>query len=156
MKEKYLIFLLIFSIGVFFDFSSLAKENRISKILYIEDSPFYFFENNTLFYFTPPSKEEKTERIFVLVTGYSSSEDQTDDTPYLTASGTVVRDGVVANNFLPFGTKIKIPALFGDKIFTVEDRLNLSKGNNLVDIWFENEEKALSFGVKKTYIEILK
>mgnify|MGYP001116764385 CR=1 FL=1 len=156
MKQKIIIFLLIVSLGLIFDFSLLAKKGGGSKIFYMENSPFYFFQDNTLFSFAPPFQEKKVERIFVLVTGYSSSENQTDETPHITASGTLVREGVVANNYLPFGTKIKLPALFGEKIFTVEDRLHWSKGNYLVDVWFENEEEALSFGVKKTYIEILK
>ncbi len=57
------------------------------------------------------------------ITAYSSTVDQTDSTPFITANGVHVHDGVVATNALPFGTQIKIPALFGDKVFTVEDRM---------------------------------
>ena len=39
----------------------------------------------------------------VWLTAYSSSVDETDDTPFITASGKHVRDGIVATNFLPFG-----------------------------------------------------
>ena len=39
------------------------------------------------------------------VTAYSSTPEETDDTPFVTASGTSVRDGVIATNFLEFGTK---------------------------------------------------
>ena len=60
----------------------------------------------------------------VEASGYSSTHDQTDDTPFITASGTYVRDGVVAANFLPIGTVIKIPDLYGNKTFVVEDRMN--------------------------------
>lgn len=35
---------------------------------------------------------------------YSSTNGQTDGTPYLTAIGTPVRDGIIAANFLPIGT----------------------------------------------------
>src|SRR3989338_6396754 len=38
----------------------------------------------------------------VWVTAYSSSPDETDDTPFITASGGDVRDGVMAAYFLPF------------------------------------------------------
>src|SRR5258708_6536739 len=65
-----------------------------------------------------PPKELKTYK--VRVTAYSSTPDQTDDTPFITASGYHVHDGVIAANFLPFGTKLTIPSVFGDKIFTVE------------------------------------
>lgn len=88
----------------------------------------------------------------VIITAYSSTPDQTDSTPFITASNTRVRDGIVAANFLPFGTQIKIPAIYGDKIFTVEDRM---KSNKKVDIWFPTRREALIFGAKIAEIEIL-
>jgi len=102
-------------------------------------------------------KEEKNtpKRLFVILTGYSSSIFETDDTPFITASGSYVREGIVANNLLPFGTKIKIPEIFGDKVFVVEDRMSDAKGFYQVDIWFPSREEALKFGAKKAYIEIL-
>ena len=60
----------------------------------------------------------------VLATAYSSTPDQTDATPFITAWNTRVRDGILAANFLPFGTLVKIPEVFGDKIFVVEDRMH--------------------------------
>jgi 3D (Asp-Asp-Asp) domain-containing protein len=91
----------------------------------------------------------------VIITAYSSTPEETDDTPFITAAGTPVRDGIVANNLLPFGTKIKIPDLYGNKVFVVEDRMNRRKGNNQFDIWFPSHPQAENFGVKITYIEIL-
>ena len=91
----------------------------------------------------------------VVITGYSSSIGETDDTPQITAAGTTVRDGIVANNGLPMGTKIKIPELYGDEVFVVEDRMNWKKGNYHVDIWFPSYLEAKTFGAKRTYIEIL-
>ncbi len=91
----------------------------------------------------------------VWITAYSSTPDQTDDTPFITASGTRVRDGIVATNLLPFGTKIQIPELFGDKVFTVEDRMHERKTNN-VDIWMETRSEALRFGVAYSKILVLK
>jgi 3D (Asp-Asp-Asp) domain-containing protein len=93
-------------------------------------------------------------RIEVIVTAYSSSPSQTDNTPYLTAAGTTVREGVVATNLLPFNTKIRLPELYGDKIFVVEDRMSSEKGYN-VDIWLSSYQEAKGFGAKRTYIEIL-
>jgi len=55
----------------------------------------------------------------------------------------------------PLGTKIRIPGLYGDKIFVVEDRMNKKKGNNHFDIWFPSKSLAKNFGVKTTYIEVL-
>ena len=90
----------------------------------------------------------------VFITAYSSTVDQTDSTPFTTASGTRVRDGVVAANWLPIGTKVKIPALFGDKIFVVEDRM-AHKNREKLDIWFASTTAALKFGVKYARVEIL-
>jgi 3D (Asp-Asp-Asp) domain-containing protein len=93
--------------------------------------------------------------IKVVITAYSSTEDQTDDTPFITASGKNVRDGIIANNMLPLGTKIKIPGLYGDKVFTVEDRMNRRKSDYHFDIWFPTRELAVNFGVKTAEIQVL-
>lgn len=90
----------------------------------------------------------------VVITAYSSTPGQTDNTPFITASGSYVRSGVVAANFLPFGTKIKLPEIFGDRIFTVEDRTH-EKYNDRVDIWFPSKAEAIKFGSKISEIEIL-
>lgn len=88
------------------------------------------------------------------VTGYSSSVDETDSTPFITASGEKVRDGIVAANFLPFGTKVRIPEIFGNKIFTVKDRMHQRHADK-VDIWFATKDLAKSFGRKKLEVEII-
>ena len=104
------------------------------------------------------SKTNKTEEIkvknkkLVTVTAYSSTVDQCDSTPLITASGTHVHDGTIAANFLKFGTKVKFPSLYGDKIFIVEDRM---KSNYKVDIWFPTRQEAINFGAKRVEIEIL-
>jgi 3D (Asp-Asp-Asp) domain-containing protein len=92
----------------------------------------------------------------VVVTAYSSSVDETDSTPYITASGTFVRPGVAASNVLPFGTKFRIPEFFGNTVFTVEDKMHPRyNGKNWVDIWFESKAKAQSFGKQVVEIEII-
>jgi len=93
--------------------------------------------------------------INVIITAYSSTTWETDDNPYLTAAGTRVRDGIIANNYLPLGTKVRIPELYGDKVFVVEDRMSWKKGNYQIDIWFPSYMEAKNFGAKRTYIEIL-
>ena len=100
-------------------------------------------------------ERESIKTVFVIVTAYSSTPWETDDTPHITASGTYVRDGIVAANFLPFGTKIRIPQIFGDKVFVVEDRLSPQKKYH-IDVWFPSYEEALHFGAHLTYIEILR
>jgi 3D (Asp-Asp-Asp) domain-containing protein len=85
------------------------------------------------------------------ITAYSSSPDETDYNPEYTASGLHVADGIVASNLFPFGTKIKIPALFGDKVFTVQDRMS-TRFQRTIDIWMPSKQKALNFGVAYTKI----
>ena len=92
--------------------------------------------------------------IKVVVTGYSSSPLETDDTPNITASGTLTRDGVVATNLLPIGTEVRFPELFGEKVFVVEDRMS-SRAGYQADIWFPSALEALVFGAKRTYMEVI-
>jgi 3D (Asp-Asp-Asp) domain-containing protein len=101
---------------------------------------------------TPQKKSGQTR--YVVATAYSSTSDQTDSSPFITANGSHVYDGLVAANFLPFHTKIKIPQVFGDKVFTVEDRMN-SRYSNRIDVWFPNRELAYNFGIQKVKIEIV-
>ncbi len=113
-------------------------------------------ENSLQSLSSPLSPEPEVIRtIKVVITAYSSTLWETDDTPHITAAGTWVRDGIVANNYLPFGTKVKIPELYGDKIFVIEDRMSWKKGNYHFDIWFPSYQEALDFGAKRTYIEVL-
>ena len=94
-------------------------------------------------------------RIKMTITAYSSTVCQTDSTPFITASNTWVRKGIVANNFFPFGTRIRIPEYFGDKIFVIEDRMHWRKSNEHIDIWFPTKQEAINFGITKAYVEIL-
>lgn len=90
----------------------------------------------------------------VTVTAYSSTPDQTDNSPFVTANGTYVYDGIVACNFLPFDTKVKFPEMYGDKIFIVEDRM-AKKNSHKMDIWMPSRSLALQFGVKSLAFEII-
>ena len=150
-----LTFLIVF--GGLFRFYSPSEAEGENFTGLDETSSFVILEENTLSSLSnpndPPFKVAKT--VPVIITAYSSTPWETDDTPYITAAGTEVRDGIVANNLLPFGTKIRIPELYNDKVFVVEDRMNWKKSNYQVDIWFPDYHQALSFGVKRTHIEVL-
>lgn len=89
----------------------------------------------------------------VTATAYNSLPNQTDDTPFITASGTHVRLGVIAANFLPMGTKVKIPDYYGDQVFIVEDRMN-QRYDKRIDIWMEGIQEARQFGVRTVAIEV--
>ncbi len=112
-------------------------------------------QENSLLAVSNPITPTKTQKIKMVITAYSSEVQQTDSTPFVTASGDMVKDGIVANNLLPFGTKIKIPELYGNKIFEVQDRMNWRKSYYQLDVWFPKYEQAKNFGTKKEIIEIL-
>lgn len=99
------------------------------------------------------SEPTPREVIQVTVTAYSSTKDQTDNTPFHTANGNEVRDGIVAANFLPLGTQVRIPEVFGDKIFTVLDRMH-ERFDRRIDIWMPTREAAQEFGIRYLQIEI--
>jgi len=93
-----------------------------------------------------------------VITAYNSEKGQTDDTPCITANGfNVCEHGIedtIAANFLKFGTKVRIPELFGDKIFVVRDRMN-QRYPNRVDVWMQEKSHAQTFGVKQASIQVI-
>jgi 3D (Asp-Asp-Asp) domain-containing protein len=102
------------------------------------------------------------EVLLVEITGYSSTPNQTNSQPFITASGEWVRDGIIAANFLEFGTKIRIPEYFGEKEFVVKDRMNSrytfpknDSYDGYVDIWFQTKNEAVNFGRVLTKIEVI-
>jgi len=104
---------------------------------------------------TPEEAQKDNRRTKMVITAYSSTVDQTDNTPFTTASGAKVKNGIVANNALPFGTEVKIPELYGDRTFVVEDRLHWRKGNYHLDIWFPSKKQAIEFGSKTATVEVI-
>jgi 3D (Asp-Asp-Asp) domain-containing protein len=90
------------------------------------------------------------------ITAYNSESAQTDASPCITANGfNVCEHGVedtIAANFLKFGTKVRIPELFGDKIFIVRDRMN-TRYPERVDVWMVDRTDSVVFGVKQAKIE---
>ncbi len=91
---------------------------------------------------------------WLTVTAYSSEPRQTDSTPFTTAWITPVRDGIVALNFLPKGSMVRFPDKFGDKIFIVEDRMNVRYPYR-ADIWMYTRPEAVAFGLKYLRMEEL-
>lgn len=99
----------------------------------------------------PAKARYTTSRI---VTAYSSTVDQCDDTPFITANGTYVHDGIIAANWLKFGTRVRIPEMFGDKVFIVADRMN-PRFADRADIWMAEHDDAIKFGLRRLTIEVL-
>ncbi len=106
---------------------------------------------------TTPEYKVKSTSVHVM-TAYNSEVGQTDDSPCITANGfNVCKHGVedtIAANFLKMGTKVKIPELYGDRIFVVRDRMN-KKHPDRVDIWMKDRASAIKFGIKKAKIQVL-
>lgn len=92
----------------------------------------------------------------VVITAYSSTPDQTSGDPFITACGSRVHEGTFAMNGIPFGTKLRIPDYFGDKIFVVEDRMSARYSSNRGDIWMETREQAKQWGVRTVRVEFVK
>ncbi|MDO8435571.1 MAG: hypothetical protein Q7S89_02720 [bacterium] len=96
---------------------------------------------------------EPTRTKKITVTAYSSTPDQTDSTPFITANGTRVRDGIIAANSLPFGTRVRFPNIDPEKIYVVHDRMH-PRFSQRADIWMASREEAIRFGAQYTTIEI--
>jgi 3D (Asp-Asp-Asp) domain-containing protein len=106
----------------------------------------------------PQNPDEIKWSRHLVITAYNSEPGQTDDSPCITANNfNVCNNGVedtIAANFLPFGSKVKIPELFGDRIFIVRDRMN-RRFSNRVDVWMIEKPDAINFGVKVARIEVI-
>lgn len=94
-----------------------------------------------------------------VITAYTSTPDQTDDSPCITADGTNLckrgTEDILAANWLPLGTKVKIPSLYGDRVFEIHDRMNKRYGYGRMDIWLNTtKNEARKFGVKRVEVEI--
>ncbi|MEX2090943.1 MAG: hypothetical protein WD989_02340 [Candidatus Paceibacterota bacterium] len=101
-------------------------------------------------------KKEIKKILTVTATAYSSSVDQTDDTPCITSTGynvcnktkniiAVSRDLVRS---LGYGTQVMFPDLFGDEVFHIEDTMN-ARFISRIDFHLDSREKAKNFGVKR-------
>lgn len=92
------------------------------------------------------------------ISAYNSKEEQTDSDPFIAANNRHVFPGGIATNILPCGTKVMIPDLFGDTVFTVNDRMNPryhplhpERVDELVlnfDVWLLEEQEAKIIGRK--------
>ena len=108
-----------------------------------------------------PAKRSMT----VVATAYSSEAAQTDSTPCIPAmwkfdlceyfAKTGIEDTIAAN-FLPLGTEVRFPELYGDKVFVVRDRMNAKyNGKSRIDFWMSSKPAAVTFGVQTMKMEIL-
>lgn len=111
----------------------------------------------------PEAKERVArKKIKVLATAYSSTPDQTDSTPCITANGfdlckyydAHAIETTIASNFLPMNTSVRVKDVFGDRVLVVRDRMNERYGYGRIDIWMPTREDAKQFGVQWIEMEI--
>ncbi len=132
-QNKVLMFVLIYIL--FF----LAVSQVKGKEVYIRESP---------------QEEYATVESFIAeVTQYTSSPEETDDTPNLTASGQFTGPGTIAcPSRFKFGTLIQIE----NRIFKCNDRMNIRyRNSNHFDVWTEEKSDALRFGRQKLQVFVL-
>lgn len=114
--------------------------------------------------FPESSTRDARYTMYVVATAYSSEVAQTDDTPCIPAMWKFnlcdyydmygVADTIAAND-LPLGTKVRFPELYGDKVFTVRDRMNRRyTGKSRIDFWLPEKSEAIQFGVQRIEMEV--
>lgn len=119
-------------------------------------------------YTLPPAPQPV--RLEVVLTAYSSTVDQTDSTPFITATGTRVRYGIAAvsrdllKSVLPYGSRFRVvevklnPRTCGglklQGVFIVEDTMHPRKQKQ-IDIWFPDRRQALRFGRCHGAVEVV-
>lgn len=166
----YLIIACVFQFLLFF--SPTLAEEAVAKELSSQEEPVeieliseVFIEPSTERILSGEEIEiEKDRELRVIrrsvhaITAYNSLPEQTNDQPCITANGfNVCEHGLedtIAANFLRFGTKVRIPELFGDRIFIVRDRMN-KRYPDRVDIWMLEKSDAINFGIRRAVIEVL-
>lgn len=116
----------------------------------------YLIASATTTYVAPEVTQierEVQEVLVAVVTGYTSSEDETDDTPFITASGArTASEHIACPIRYPFGTKVEIEG----EVYVCEDRMNRRyQHQDRFDRWFETKEEAFEWGLQELEVIIL-
>lgn len=109
-------------------------------------------------------------------TAYNSHVDQTDSSPHVTATGATTAFGVIAASrdmleHIPYGSLVRLKDLGSYRsgrgegkyqelldaqgYFIVEDTMHPRKLEQ-IDVWFAHESEALSWGVRKVELEVVR
>ena len=105
---------------------------------------------------TEPAKaqegvQDTAQVVSATVTAYTSSEDETDSTPFENASGTrPARGSVACPRALAFGTQVVIEG----KTYKCDDRMH-HKYADRYDIWVESKAEAFEWG-RRTLAVVIK
>ncbi len=149
-----------------------AVELSISPVAVIRDTP---VEPDSRFSVNVGPVSNPT---FVLrATGYNSLSNQTDSTPFVTATGARTRFGIVAvsrdllGDAIPYGSLIRLKdlgsyytgrgagafqhLLDSQGLFIVEDTMHSRKSQQM-DVWFPEYSTAISWGVRRIEVEVVR
>ncbi len=106
-----------------------------------------FLETSVASWQTP---NYRTIEIVATVTAYSSTPEETDDTPFLTASGEIVDAQTIAcPKDIPFGSVVETS--WGQ--YTCDDRMH-ERNEGKFDIWMETKIEAIEFGIRIVPIKV--
>lgn len=87
--------------------------------------------------------ETKCQQYKAKIFAYTSSREETDSTPTITANGEVAGPGSLAcPRRYHFGTKV----LIGNSLYTCNDRMNIRYKNEF-DIWVATKKEVFNWGV---------
>lgn len=159
---------------------SIAMPQRVETAVLAVEGDLFFAQEKAVgndLKFPESGVREARYDMYVVATAYSSDPRQTDATPCTPAMGSFDLcknfekyglEDTIAANFLPLGAQVRFPELYGDKIFTVRDRMNARyNGTRRIDFWVasvtptdqkiiqEAKQKARNFGVQKMKMEVL-
>lgn len=110
-------------------------------------------------------------------TAYNSLPEQTNDQPFITATGARTRFGIIAvsrdllTQDIPYGSLVRIkdlgnfyngrnaghyqPLLDSQGLFIVEDTMHPRKTQQ-IDLWFAHLSEALNWGVRQVELEVVR
>jgi len=87
------------------------------------------------------------------VTMYTSSPEETDDTPNITANGETTNQGTIAcPSNLPFGTRVEIK---GEQYICNDRMAKRYRNGNYFDIWVPSREIAIAHGRQKLEVKVI-
>ena len=105
---------------------------------------------HTLAYTAPQRPYIPYKTMLAVVSAYNNLEAQTDSTPNINAMGVQVREGQIANNCLPFNTRVEIKG----KTYSVTDRMNKRYDCSHIDIFMFSQSEAKKWGRQEIKVKI--
>ncbi len=96
---------------------------------------------------------QKPTTVQAVVTAYTSSVDETDSTPFITASGVHTRRGIIAcPGKYKFGTIVE----FNGVRYECQDRMNIRyREDSHFDVWVKTKTEAFNWGAKQGEIVVV-